>query len=144
MLLVSIIGCTSTLILSQYTSAVIASAIIGLIGGLILKEYQGINYAASFAGMSSLSAWTGPILGALVFIVWLLLEDHFKGVGGKLGTIALISGIIYCLFTGNTNLVSNWDNINILTWMIIGAIGTTFTLGVRKEIINNSDKFTRE
>jgi len=144
MLLVSILGCTLTLLLSQYTGVVIASALIGLIGGLTLKEYATLNYAASFAGMSSISVVSlvySPILGLLVFIVWLLLEGRLEGVGGKLGTIALIAGVTFSLLTANINFVSSWNEVNItniILWVITGIIGTTLTLVIREEINKNA------
>lgn len=82
--------------------SVMSSSLIGLIGGLILKKYKGVNFTASFIGMSSVSVLLSPVhalfSGLFLFAFWSLLKDYFQGLGGKFGTIALLSITSFSLF----------------------------------------------
>lgn len=79
---------------------VLASGVVGLIGGLVLPvvfPQQGTNLAvvaicASFAGMSSRERlpglWTVLAVGLITGVVFIFSTPHLGGAGGKLGTIA--------------------------------------------------------
>jgi hypothetical protein len=82
---------------------VIASALIGLIGGILLPVltqefahvYAVIIIGASFIGMSSTARFNTvfPIAfaGVLYGLIFIYNAPYFGGAGGKLGTIALTS-----------------------------------------------------
>ena len=74
-------------------AAVIASALVGLIGGFVLTNNAAVNHSASFAGMSTLAAIANTeqsiVTGVVVGVLYILLENRFEGAGGKLGTCLL-------------------------------------------------------
>ncbi len=84
---------------------VFASALVGLLGGLLLPQiyprFGGmlgvVTICASFAGMSSPERITTNIqmllAGILSGIFFIYTLTHFPGAGGKLGTIAFMSCI---------------------------------------------------
>lgn len=75
---------------------VMASALIGLIAYVLLKPYHKAAYCGSFAGMigsAYLSVFSLIGLGILLPLVYLISQSFFNGLGGKLGTIAFVSGI---------------------------------------------------
>lgn len=86
---------------------VMASGIVGLLGGLIFPAlYPAIPgltatfYCASFAGMSSNTRFKNELpvvlVGLLVGAIFILSMPHLGGAGGKLGTIAFLSAISAC------------------------------------------------
>lgn len=95
---------------------VMASGIVGLLGGLIFPAiYPAIPalaaafYSASFAGMSSTARFKNELpvvlVGLLVGAIFILSMPHLGGAGGKLGTIAFLSAI------------SANGLVNILKWL---------------------------
>lgn len=160
-LLVAIIGCVITFSLNHGAiklngqicylplrlGAVVASALIGLIGGIVFRSYAAVNHSASFAGMSALIAIATIeqtiMVGVVVGIIYLLLEKMFGGVGGKLGTIGMISTLIvatllqtlnpysYCNFTAWTMVTPTLVTASIIT----GALGSAATLAVREQLV---------
>jgi len=159
--LVAIIGCVITFSLNHGAiklngqiyylplrlGAVVASALIGLIGGIVFRSHAAVNHSASFAGMSALIAIATIeqtiIVGVVVGIIYLLLEKIFGGVGGKLGTIGMISTLIvatilqpltpysYCNFTAWTVVTPTLVIASIVT----GALGSAATLYVREHVV---------
>jgi len=127
--------------------AVIASALIGLIGGFVFMKDAAVNHSASFAGMSAAVAIATTeqsiMTGVVVGIVYILLENRFGGVGGKLGTIGMTSTLIvatilwpfnpysYCNFSAWSNLTLTLVIASILT----GAVGSALTLFVREQVV---------
>lgn len=93
------LGCFSTFFIATNfdLSAVIVSAAVGLLSTFIPidKKYHTVIYSGSFAGMCSQSILTSYnqifILSFIGAILYLSLASHFKGLGGKLGTIAFLS-----------------------------------------------------
>lgn len=104
-LIVSIIAGISTYIVSNILKrgAVIASAIIVLVSGLILPYFFPMNGSllataaacASYAGMISienaLNLLEMALISLLTGILFIAAESAYVGVGGRLGTIAAIS-----------------------------------------------------
>ena len=95
-------GCLSTFYLPF--SAVLSSCLVGLIGSFFPfpKEKRGdfsaAIYSGSFAGMSSefVFSHVGIIFAVSLFggIIFTLLINRLKGIGGKLGTVAFLSVFI--------------------------------------------------
>jgi len=92
-----------TFSLSVYASfgAVIASAFVGLSYALIAsqlgkswKKLSAPVYCGSFVGMSSslvlTELWMIGLAGVLASIVFIISEEVYKGIGGKLGTIGFV------------------------------------------------------
>lgn len=78
--------------------SVAASAMIGLLGGILFPKFGAAIYCGSFVGMCSETLLAGPsefflssFIAALLFIS---SKDHFEGIGGKLGTIAFVGALI--------------------------------------------------
>lgn len=137
-------------------SNIIASAAFGLIAGVLFKKHFDIFFAGTFAGMCSKVAlpqwyWTF-VLGAMVFVFWVLLEKKFIGVGGKFGTTAMVSGlatslIIMIVTPGYGNNVwinpALWGQMDGYLWLfgiLLGALACASTLFVRNkgELVKNT------
>jgi len=77
--------------------AVIASALVGLAGGLLFPKYAPPIYCGSFVGMSSRAVLPGVpacLLASLIAgIVYQTSANTLNGIGGKLGTIAFIGSV---------------------------------------------------
>jgi len=80
---------------------VIASAVVGLFYALVAsylgkswKELSAPVYCGSFVGMSSAvvftELWMVGLAGILASIVFIISQETYKGVGGKLGTIGFV------------------------------------------------------
>jgi hypothetical protein len=73
---------------------VTASALIGLLGGLLLPDQGAAIYCGSFAGMSSAALLANGfemlVAGILTGTVYVLAKGVLTGFGGKLGTTALV------------------------------------------------------
>lgn len=90
--------------------SVIAASLVGLVGSFIHfpKKLQGHPnasiYAGSFAGMCSSSLisnyWELGIISLIGACLYVLTIDLFTGFGGKLGSIAFVSVIIFALAKG--------------------------------------------
>jgi uncharacterized membrane protein YeaQ/YmgE (transglycosylase-associated protein family) len=102
-------GAIVTFLLQKYgCSAVVASCFVGLVGALLghflkLPHFPLVVFAGSFAGMTSLTIGTIPLIllaGALTGLLYSISLHIFVGFGGRLGTIAFVSTILsfYALF----------------------------------------------
>ncbi len=78
--------------------AVIASAVVGLAGGMLFPKYGAAIYCGSFVGMSAKAIL--PDASALLLassvagVVFVMSENTLNGIGGKLGTIAFIGSVV--------------------------------------------------
>lgn len=83
---------------------VIASALVGLLGGLVLPTQSAAIYCGSFAGMSSaalLANGVEMLLAAVVAgLVYVLASGTLAGFGGKLGTTAFVGTVLTGLGLG--------------------------------------------
>lgn len=88
---------------------VLAACLIGAFGvGLEylfkVPHLSHVIFAGAFVGMTSsdhFNYWGISCAGLLVGFFFLLAENHGKGFGGKLGTLAFIAvGLVYLLFWG--------------------------------------------
>jgi len=79
-------------------SAVVASALVGLIGGVFFPTYSAAIFCGSFVGMSSqaiLADIAALFLSSLIAgVLYAMSEQWFDGIGGKLGTIAFIGSVM--------------------------------------------------
>lgn len=136
------IGAVLTYLLVKYVdmNSLMISPLIGLLGALVFPRYGDAIFCGSFVGMTGIQ-----VLGLYYFItaaltsafVFLAATNTFKGLGGKLGTIAFIS----CLFMAFINRSaqirppsSYWDNYAL--YISIGAISAyvTFVLNNRANV----------
>jgi len=89
------------------SDAILGSAIVGFLFGLTriffpqTVIFSEVAFASSFAGMTSFKFVRKKsyklLIGLIVGIIFLLSTSFFQGFGGKLGTIAFISLIIFFL-----------------------------------------------
>ncbi|MFX0099314.1 MAG: hypothetical protein ACFFCS_07000 [Candidatus Hodarchaeota archaeon] len=132
-------------------NSTIASAGIGLIGGLVLKDHFAIFFAGTFAGMSSAGAvpniFYAALIGGILWVIWVLQEKMFAGCGGKFGQIAMWAGMLGTLFvpiftpTYQHKILINWANPAApwtgLTWVnwvfspILMGVAAMFTFYLR-------------
>ena len=159
--LVAIIGCVVTFSLNHGAiningqiyylplklGPVVASGLIGLIGGFVFKNHAAVNHSATFAGMGAMIAIATTeqsiMVGIIVGMLYMLLEKRFGGVGGKLGTIGMLSTLIvatvlqlfnqysYCNFAAWTAVTPTLVVASIVT----GALGSAVTLAVREQVV---------
>lgn len=95
-----------------HISSVLSSALIGLLGSFVTSSKKPIInacpaaiYSGSFAGMCSIEIIQSfaQLLGVSLLggFIYLSLESHFKGIGGKLGTVAFTSvALVYLINKG--------------------------------------------
>lgn len=73
---------------------VIAASLVGLLASLIWPQTSIAAYCGAFVGMTSnilfFNYWEVTLAGLIAAVVFTLTQDIFRGVGGKLGTIALV------------------------------------------------------
>lgn len=77
-------------------SSVFASALVGLVGAVLVKKYELPIFCGSFVGMASASlfgAWGFVFAALMAGIVYVFSSRLFRGFGGRAGTIAF-SGIL--------------------------------------------------
>jgi len=87
------------------SDAVIGSALVGFPLGFLRLFFPGVSiysevaFASSFAGMTSFKFVRKPLyyllIGLVVGVVFLLSTPFFRGFGGKLGTIAFLSVMLF-------------------------------------------------
>jgi hypothetical protein len=107
-LLAFLAGCMGCYYLQLHLnqSPVMASASVGFLGSHLhfpkLYEKKGLHsaiYAGSFAGMYSTKILQHPfhliLLSVIGTLLYLIMKPHFDGFGGKLGTIAFISSVVF-------------------------------------------------
>jgi hypothetical protein len=86
-------------------SAVLSSSLVGLIGAgighyLSMPHLSAVIFAGSFVGMTSISLGSMANIsaaGILTGLIYSFSLNIFSGLGGRLGTIALISTTI-CIY----------------------------------------------
>lgn len=86
--------------------AVVASALVGLLAGVLLDEYAAPVYCGSFVGMVAPAVLadlgTVAVAGAVAGLVLVAARRVFGGFGGKLGTTAFAGCGAVALATGAT------------------------------------------
>jgi hypothetical protein len=78
--------------------AVLASALIGLLGAIFFPEYDAPVFCGSFVGMCSADVYIHGydvlLAGAFAGLVYILGREVLNGFGGKLGTIAFAGTLL--------------------------------------------------
>ena len=97
--------------------AVKASAITGIIGGVILPAISPAVTCGSYAGMSSVGVATMTdkvSLAIATTVSFLMSQNIFRGIGGKLGLVALFSGTLLQYMKGNLATFEGYKNLVFL------------------------------
>ncbi len=157
-LIMAIAGTVLTILVQQPNASIgysgmnniIASAGLALVAGVFFKKHFDIFFSGTFAGMCAATiipnlGWA-VLLGAMVFVIWVLLEKKFAGVGGKFGTIAMISGLIVSLIAWTIEKawpVANYAMLDWICWLgapAFGALACAMTLYLRNkgELVKNT------
>lgn len=120
---------------------VIASAVIGLAGGILLPKYGSAIYCGSFVGMSSktiLPDVPALLLASLIAgIVFQMNANSLNGIGGKLGTIAFIGSVITGVVFQLPFSSSPMPTVNIAWSIIIISVAAallTWAVGNQQKI----------
>ncbi|WP_027338951.1 hypothetical protein [Halonatronum saccharophilum] len=117
---------------------IVASAVVGLLGAIIISKYEVEVFCGSFVGMASnliFISYGQLFLAAFISgLIFILVDNYFSGIGGKLGAIAFTGSILVGLFNRVEFLSGSIPDLNISTLLIIysicGAVGT-YVLSVR-------------
>lgn len=97
------VGAVAAYVLSIYVGLgpVVGSALVGLLASFLPKKLPPAIYCGSLVGMSSSlvlgNVWVVGLAGLVAGVLYLFAENVFKGVGGKLGTIAFVSVVLVAL-----------------------------------------------
>jgi hypothetical protein len=117
---------TYALSLSMNMNVVIASALIGILGHFFIKKHEIAIYCGSFAGMTSvflLSPIQMVFLSFLCATLYIFSTQLFKGLGGKLGTIAFASGLLTFLVFNINYESSTLIYIPLTHFILISILG---------------------
>lgn len=114
--------------------AVVASSLIGLIGGLLMPALAVPIYCGSFAGMVSSLLISDPLaiitVGIFAGLLYVSGSETFKGFGGKLGATAyfatLLASIFFATLGDTMTGVDVTLQADIFIVFIIGSLGTYF------------------
>lgn len=118
--------------------AVLASSLVGVLGALVFKKQATAIFCGSFAGMSCTVTFSTLICiglaGVLSGIIFLLGKDLFKGVGGKLGTIAF-AGTLGASYLRGLELLSlpmpDWEHAGMILFYSAAGVVATYALNHR-------------
>jgi hypothetical protein len=125
--------------LASYTLAhdvglgpVVAASLVGIVAHLLVPNFSAAVYAGAFVGMTSdllLLSHTEVLLASLTSgIIYYLSGPIFPGVGGKLGTIALIGTTLMSLSLQRVFLIAPLPDFQTsLEILIIALIATPLT-----------------
>lgn len=123
-----------TYLLNHYIAlgAVVSSALIGMIGATLFKDYDVPIYCGSFAGMVSINVIPNTygilIVSALTGLFYIMGIEVFRGFGGKLGATAYFATLSAAFLTGRFNETMLNATVKLPPWIfiffIIGAIST--------------------
>ncbi len=101
--------CCYSLISVFSFSAVTSSALVGLIGSFIprnrffdFNRARMLIYSSSFCAMTKSelldeNLFHFVLIPFILFVIYLMLEKKFQGLGGKLGSLAFISVLTFLL-----------------------------------------------
>ncbi len=129
-----VLACFITYLLHNYIpfiSSVLASAGVGLLGSLFAKDHEKAIYAGSFAGMAALTVFPMvpfAFLALVVGIVFVLTKPLFKGVGGKLGTVAFVGALfIGLLWNAPFSTGIHFNDFELFALIAIGIFAAILT-----------------
>lgn len=114
--------------------AVVASSLVGLIGGLLIPKLAVPIYCGSFAGMVSSLLASNPLsvvlIGIFAGIFYVLGSETFKGFGGKLGATAYFATLFVSILFNRVGKTMTGNGISVhydvFIVFIIGSLGTYF------------------
>ncbi|MEJ6950847.1 hypothetical protein [Natronospora cellulosivora (SeqCode)] len=117
---------------------IISSALIGMLGVLIISKYEVEVFCGSFLGMASdlvFITYNQFLIAALLSgIVFVLVDNHYTGMGGKLGAIAFTGSLFVGIFNNSNFLTSSIPSFEISIILLFYAIGgamLTYILSIR-------------
>lgn len=129
-----VIGAIVTYGLSRHAglSVIVAASIVGALGGIAAGRYGSLVYCGAFVGMTSPSIFSSylHVVGAAILasFVWYLSRPMFRGMGGKLGTVAFVGVIILVLSGGYSVEQHHAVGLGTLSlaiiYSVVGALGT--------------------
>jgi len=120
--------------------AVVAASLVAILAYLIAPSYSVPAYCGAFVGMTSnlllFSYVEVGLAGLIAGIVYVLTRHVFNGIGGKLGTIALIGTALTGMSLGREFLllpIADWEtNTLIILTAMLGA-PLTFFLNIHQK-----------
>lgn len=137
------------LVISGYDmNAVVASGIVGLVGGILFRKVAGQIFCGSFVGMSSSltieSIYASILFGLVAGLIFVAWKNYLNGHGGKFGTTAFMS-VCFCMMLlrlgGNDySGVSGSGSVLTMEWFLVvllsGILGAVATYIVRVGFFN--------
>jgi hypothetical protein len=120
---------------------VVASALVGLVAGVVADEIAVAAYCGSFVGMASPALFPSvgylALAGLLSGVAFVAAERAFSGFGGKLGTLALFGCATTAVLTDATYAAGSalsWPQAALVVPIsVVGAVGAV-VLSVRLEL----------
>ncbi|MFB6206505.1 MAG: hypothetical protein ABEJ05_08290 [Haloglomus sp.] len=117
---------------------VVASALVGLLAGILVPNYEAPAYCGSFVGMVAPGVLAGlvPVIaaGAVAGLAYVAADGVFDGFGGKLGTTAFVGCGAVALGTGATPGSGSLPGVRTAA-LLVGVAGAaapaTFVVSVR-------------
>jgi len=108
-------------------SSVLSSALVGMIGFLLIRKHSMALYCGSFAGMVSpqiFNHYEVIVLGLICAFVYLLVKTILDGFGGRLGTIAFVSTTIATLVFNKGMLLPNgsYEILLVFLFAVLGSV----------------------
>lgn len=119
---------------------VVSASLVGLLSSLIWPEVSIAAYCGAFVGMTSDALFFNYLEVALAGLissgVYLLTKDVYNGIGGKLGTIALIGTAVTCMSLSREFLVlpiANWQTNLVIMLVSMLAAPLTFYFNISRK-----------
>lgn len=120
--------------------AVVAASLVGILAYLVVPKYSVPAYCGAFVGMTSnlllFNYQEVALAGFIAGIVYVLTRDVFNGIGGKLGTIALIGTTITGMGLGREFLftpISDWATNLLIIIIAAAATPLTYYLNIHRK-----------
>lgn len=127
-----------TYYISKYTDIVVAASLVGIIGAMLFGDLDDPIYVGAFVGMATLFTNIHVFIGVAVLasFLYILLENHFIDMGGKLGTIAFMGGLIVSFFSTYTRNPIILENYQIVILMGVSTLSALLTFYLAKYFEN--------
>ena len=128
-------GAVVTYVLSVHAGfgPVVASALVGLLAGLVRPRIDVPAYCGSFVGMASPVVFPSlesvALAGLVAGLGFVATTETFGGVGGKLGTLAFFGCLTVAAFAGlefDTAAAPQWELVSLI--VPVGAAGAAATV----------------
>jgi hypothetical protein len=119
---------------------VISASLVGLVASLISPKTSVAAYCGAFVGMTSdilfFNYYEVALAGVIAGIVFIFTQDTFNGVGGKLGTIALVGTAITSLSLQREFIllpIANWQTNAAVIIVCMVAAPLTFYFNIARK-----------